>query len=68
MSRDDYVAIVKVGKKFKGYNLSASMTVPTLKELSNQKPTFVADNLIDAILDAQDSDSEYGYTFRNLKR
>ena len=68
MSRDDYVGIVKVGKKFKGYWLSASQPIPTLKELRQMKPKFVASNLIDAVLDAQDIDTEYGYSFFNLKR
>lgn len=68
MSSDDYIGIVQVLDKFIGYRLSASQPIPTMKELEHLIPKFVSASIVDAILDAQDANCEYGYTFFNLKR
>lgn len=68
MSADDYLVIVKEGRKYTGYHCCASMTYKTIKAIKQCPIWFVAISLREAILLAQDGDhwTEYGYKFKGL--
>lgn len=63
MSANNYILIRKEETiKYVGYEESVSAVVP-----SYARPVFVVLTLKDAILHAQSSDTEYGYSFEGLE-
>lgn len=69
MSSDDYIGIVKDGNGvYTGYNLDMSQEYPTITDvIRNGRFEFTAPTLEEAIIKAQQTETEYGYKFLNIK-
>ena len=67
MSSDDMIQILKVGNKFFGYRVYLSLDYNSMDEIiSKGHYEFEASTIEEAILEAQDLPTEYGYNFYNL--
>ena len=63
MSSDDYILIVKMGRKYNGYRLYVSAERDVVDVMRDDKPYFTVTGLRKAIFAAQAIPTEYGYTY-----
>jgi len=68
MSLDNFIAIVKIGKKYIGYECCASIEYNSLEDYQQEPIVFRANSLKEAIIAAQQETTEYGYCFVNLQK
>ena len=68
MSLDNFIAIVKIGGKYIGYDCCASLEYNSVEDYQQEPIIFQATRLQEAIIAAQQETTEYGYCFVNLQK